>query len=131
MRAIVYSKTGGPDVLQLVERPVREPEAGEGRVRVQVSGVNPTDWKARRGAHEGEELPFPEIVPNQDGEGRSTPSERASPPTVSASVSGSGRQPGSARREQRRSLSSFLRVRPRACRTGSRSTSAPASEFPR
>ena len=69
MRATVYSKTGGPDVLQLVERPVREPEAGEVRVRVQVSGVNPTDWKARRGAHEGEELPFPEVVPNQDGAG--------------------------------------------------------------
>src|SRR5439155_87526 len=69
MRATVYSKTGGPDVLQLVERPVREPEAGEVRVRVQVSGVNPTDWKAHRGAHEGEELPFPEVVPNQDGAG--------------------------------------------------------------
>ena len=69
MRAVVYSKTGGPDVLHLVERPVREPGAGEVRVRVQVSGVNPTDWKARRGAHEGEELPFPEVVPNQDGAG--------------------------------------------------------------
>src|SRR5205823_9397682 len=53
MRAVVYSKTGGPDVLQLVERPIREPGAGGVRVRVQVSGVNPTDWKARRGAHEG------------------------------------------------------------------------------
>ena len=70
MRAVVYSKTGGPDVLHLVERPVREPGAGEVRVRVQVSGVNPTDWKARRGAHEGEGLPFPEVVPNQDGAGR-------------------------------------------------------------
>src|SRR6059058_1460333 len=69
MRAVVYSKTGGPDVLHPVERPVREPEAGEVRVRVHVSGVNPTDWKARRGAHEGEELPFPEVVPNQDGAG--------------------------------------------------------------
>ena len=69
MRAVVYSKTGGPDVLHLVERPVREPGAGEVRVRVQVSGVNPTDWKARRGADEGEELPFPEVVPNQDGAG--------------------------------------------------------------
>src|SRR5438270_5787538 len=69
MRAVVYSKAGGVDVLQLVERPVREPEAGEVRVRVKVSGVNPTDWKARRGAHEGEELPFPEVVPNQDGAG--------------------------------------------------------------
>jgi len=33
-------------------------------VRVRVSGVNPTDWKARRG-----ELAFPELVPNQDGAG--------------------------------------------------------------
>ena len=69
MRAVVYSKTGGPDVLQLVERPVREPGAGEVRVRVQVSGVNPTDWKARRGPRESAELPFPEVVPNQDGAG--------------------------------------------------------------
>src|SRR5437762_13576281 len=49
VRAIVYSETGGPDVLRLVERPVREPPPGEVRVRVRVSGVNPTDWKARRG----------------------------------------------------------------------------------
>lgn len=66
MRAVVYSQTGGPDVLRLVERPAREPGLGEVRVRVRVSGVNPTDWKARRG---GAELPFPEVVPNQDGAG--------------------------------------------------------------
>jgi NADPH2:quinone reductase len=35
---------------------------------VQVSGVNPTDWKARRGRG-GAQLPFPEVVPNQDGAG--------------------------------------------------------------
>lgn len=65
MRAIVYTEPGGPEVLRLVERPVPEPGPGEVRVRVAVSGVNPTDWKARsRGP-----LPFPEIVPNQDGAG--------------------------------------------------------------
>lgn len=65
MRAIVYSEPGGPDVLRLVERPEPQPGPGEVRVRVAVSGVNPTDWKARsRGP-----LPFPEIVPNQDGAG--------------------------------------------------------------
>jgi NADPH:quinone reductase len=68
MRAVVYSQTGGPDVLRLVERPAREPGVGEVRVRVRVSGVNPTDWKARRGGRGGE-LPFPEVVPNQDGAG--------------------------------------------------------------
>jgi NADPH2:quinone reductase len=64
MRAVVYSETGGPEVLRLVERPVPEPGPGEVRVRVAVSGVNPTDWKARRGG-----LAFPEQVPNQDGAG--------------------------------------------------------------
>lgn len=65
MRAIVYSEPGGPDVLRLVERPVAEPGPGEVRVRVAVSGVNPTDWKARRRGP----LAFPEVVPNQDGAG--------------------------------------------------------------
>jgi NADPH:quinone reductase len=68
MRAVVYSETGPPEVLRLVERPVPEPGPGEVRVAVQVSGVNPTDWKARQGSGGGQ-LPFPEIVPNQDGAG--------------------------------------------------------------
>jgi NADPH2:quinone reductase len=69
MRAVVYSHTGGREVLRLVERRVREPGPGEVRVKMQVSGVNPTDWKARRGGRAGAELPFPELVPNQDGAG--------------------------------------------------------------
>jgi NADPH2:quinone reductase len=69
MRAVVYSQTGGPEVLRLVERPVAEPGPGEVRVRVAVSGVNPTDWKSRSGRTPGEPLPFPEVVPNQDGAG--------------------------------------------------------------
>ena len=64
MRAVVFSQAGGPDVLRVVERPVPDPGPREVRVRVRVSGVNPTDWKARRG-----ELAFPELVPNQDGAG--------------------------------------------------------------
>jgi len=69
MRAVVYSHTGGPEVIRLVERPAREPGPSEVRVKMQVSGVNPTDWKARRGSRAGAELPFPELVPNQDGAG--------------------------------------------------------------
>ena len=69
MRAIVYSQTGDPSVLQPVERDIPEPGPGEVRVRVEVSGVNPTDWKARRGARPGMPTPFPEVVPNQDGAG--------------------------------------------------------------
>ena len=69
MRAIVYRETGGTDVLHLVDRPEPKPRPGEVLVRVAVSGVNPTDWKVRRGSRPGEALRFPEIVPNQDGSG--------------------------------------------------------------
>ena len=53
MRAIVYSHTGDPDVLRLVERKVPATAAGQVRVRVHISGVNPTDWKSRRGSDYG------------------------------------------------------------------------------
>ncbi|MFD4611844.1 NADPH:quinone reductase [Streptomyces sp. NPDC058440] len=67
MKAIVYRSTGGPEVLELVERTTPEPGQGEVRVEVRVSGVNPTDWKARRGSRGGTE--GAEQVPNQDGAG--------------------------------------------------------------
>ncbi|MGR2751866.1 NADPH:quinone reductase [Agromyces arachidis] len=69
MRAIAYSATGPSSVLQLVERDRPEPGPGEVRVRIVVSGVNPTDWKARAGATAGSATAFPEVVPNQDGAG--------------------------------------------------------------
>ncbi len=68
MRAITYRQTGGPDVLTLVDKPVTEPGPGEVRVRIHRSGVNPTDWKSRRGS--GQPSPVdPPQVPNQDGSG--------------------------------------------------------------
>jgi NADPH2:quinone reductase len=66
MRAVAYSETGEPDVLREIERPVPEPGPGEVRVRIHVSGVNPTDWKSRRAAGA---TPFDQVVPNQDGAG--------------------------------------------------------------
>src|SRR3954454_24576486 len=53
MRAISYSRPGGPDVLELTDRPIPEPGPGEVRVRVAFSGVNPTDWKSRTNADPG------------------------------------------------------------------------------
>jgi NADPH:quinone reductase len=67
MRAVTYTRAGDPSVLELVERPVPEPGAGEIRIRVLVSGVNPTDWKSRSGATGGQ-VAEP-TVPNQDGAG--------------------------------------------------------------
>jgi NADPH2:quinone reductase len=69
VKSIVYSETGSADVLTLVERDIPQPGPGEVRVRVIVSGVNPTDWKSRAGSTGPKELPFPEITPNQDGAG--------------------------------------------------------------
>jgi NADPH:quinone reductase len=54
-------------VLELVERPIAEPGEGEVRIRVLVSGVNPTDWKSRSGTTGGA-LAEP-TVPNHDGAG--------------------------------------------------------------
>lgn len=68
MRAIVHTSTGGPDVLELTDRPEPQPGAGEVAVRVRVAGVNPTDWKTRAGI-----TPPPsgaeQHVPGQDGAG--------------------------------------------------------------
>jgi len=65
VRAISYSRPGGPDVLQLGDRPTPDPAPGEVRVRLAFSGVNPTDWKRRSTAE-----PHPDgQVPNQDGAG--------------------------------------------------------------
>ena len=61
MRAAAYDAAGEIRVRE-VETP--EPGPGEVRVKVAVSGVNPTDWKAR-----GNEVPFDFQVPNQDGAG--------------------------------------------------------------
>lgn len=68
MQAITYEKTGPSSVLQLIEREPTAPGPGEVRVRVVVSGVNPTDWKARLGGDDEAELPAPQ-APNQDGAG--------------------------------------------------------------
>jgi NADPH2:quinone reductase len=68
MRSIIYTETGDASVLQLVERDLPTPDAREVRVRIVVSGVNPTDWKSRRGGGSASGSGS-EFVPNQDGAG--------------------------------------------------------------
>jgi NADPH2:quinone reductase len=68
MRATVYTSAGDPDVLKLVERPVPLAGPGDVVVRVELSGVNPTDWKSRRGGSpSGSD--WAEVVPHHDGSG--------------------------------------------------------------
>jgi NADPH2:quinone reductase len=68
MRTVVYEQTGGPEVLRVVETATPEPGPGEIRVKLHRSGVNPTDWKSRRGNEPGERVSPPQ-TPNQDGSG--------------------------------------------------------------
>jgi putative PIG3 family NAD(P)H quinone oxidoreductase len=51
MKAIVITKPGEPDVLQLVDRPRPVPSRGEVRVRVRATAVNRADLLQRMGAY--------------------------------------------------------------------------------
>lgn len=65
-RAVGITRPGGPEVLAVVEREVREPGPGEVRIAVGAAAVNPTDIGLRqRGAGE---LP-PPWVPGMDAAG--------------------------------------------------------------
>lgn len=69
MRAAFYERQGAArDVLQVGELPDPEPGPGEVRVRVHASGLNPSDTKGRSGWG-GAPMPFPRIIPHQDGAG--------------------------------------------------------------
>lgn len=70
MRAAWYDRKG-PAGEVLVVGELERPEAGPGEVRVRVfaSGVNPSDTKQRRGARGNLTMPWPRIIPHQDGAG--------------------------------------------------------------
>ncbi|WP_052460454.1 NADP-dependent oxidoreductase [Microbacterium gorillae] len=44
-RAACQTAIGGPEFLEIIDRPVPEPGGGEVRVRVVAAGLNPVDWK--------------------------------------------------------------------------------------
>jgi NADPH:quinone reductase-like Zn-dependent oxidoreductase len=54
MKAIQYSRFGGPEVLEVVELPDPHPGPGQIRVAVRAAAVNPVDWKMRSGAMGGD-----------------------------------------------------------------------------
>ncbi|PWT75392.1 MAG: NADPH:quinone reductase [Proteobacteria bacterium] len=69
MRAAVYERTGpAAEVLRLEEIPTPQPRAGEVRVKLAWSGVNPSDVKTRAGMRT-KTLAFPRIIPHSDGAG--------------------------------------------------------------
>ena len=58
-RRVVVTHFGAPDVLQVVEESLREPEPGEVRVRIKAAGVSFADVLLREGVHpEARRPPF-------------------------------------------------------------------------
>ena len=51
MRAVVAPQPGGPGALQIVERPVPKPAAGEVLIQVAAAGVNRPDVMQRLGLY--------------------------------------------------------------------------------
>jgi NADPH2:quinone reductase len=66
MLAAVYGNAEGAAELRVQEVETPEPGPGEVRVKVAISGVNPTDWKVRK---RSSAQPGRLAVPNQDGAG--------------------------------------------------------------
>jgi NADPH:quinone reductase-like Zn-dependent oxidoreductase len=56
MKAVRFSQFGGPEVLEIVDLPDPHPGPGQVRIAVRAAGVNPSDWKKRKGLMD-EELP--------------------------------------------------------------------------
>jgi NADPH2:quinone reductase len=70
MRAAYYERKGpAPKVLVIGDVPDPQPGPGEVRVKVHFSGINPTDTKLRGGWDGNMEMPFPRVIPHQDGSG--------------------------------------------------------------
>ncbi|MEL7098357.1 MAG: NADPH:quinone reductase [Pseudomonadota bacterium] len=71
MRAISYTRFGpAAEVLELFDLPDQMPGSGEVTVRLERSGVNPSDVKARAGTRPGVTKPaFDRIIPHSDGAG--------------------------------------------------------------
>ncbi|HXY21853.1 MAG TPA: NADPH:quinone reductase [Burkholderiaceae bacterium] len=69
MKAAFYERLGpAREVLQIANLPEPIAAAGEVRVRIHWSGVNPSDVKSRIGLRSSA-IPFPRVIPHSDGMG--------------------------------------------------------------
>ena len=70
MQAAFYTRQGpASEVLVVGEQPTPQPGPGEVRVRLATSGVNPSDYKTRRGGAGRPPLAWPLVIPHSDGAG--------------------------------------------------------------
>src|SRR5260221_5830358 len=58
MKAVCIHRFGGPEVMDIEEVPVPQPQADELLVRVHAASVNPIDYKIRRGVGGADKLPL-------------------------------------------------------------------------
>ena len=65
-RAVGITEPGGPEVLEVIERAVREPAEGEVRIAVAAAAVNPTDIGLRAAGADGIDPPW---TPGMDAAG--------------------------------------------------------------
>ena len=69
MRAAFYTEQGSArNVFQVGDQPAPLPGPSEVRVKLHTSGVNPSDWKVRKGGF-GRGLAAPLVIPHSDGAG--------------------------------------------------------------
>src|SRR6202453_1839640 len=54
MKAVRFSQLGGPEVLEIVDLPDPHPGPGQVRIAVRAAGINPSDWKKRKGLMDSE-----------------------------------------------------------------------------
>ncbi len=70
MKAVWYDSKGAPhDVLVVGEMPDPHPGPGQVRVKVVVSGLNPSDTKGRGGWRGRTKMDYARVIPGQDGAG--------------------------------------------------------------
>jgi len=70
VKAAWYQRKGpANEVLEVGEQPTPRLGPGELLVRVRASGINPSDWKGRAGWLGRGQMPFPLVIPHQDGAG--------------------------------------------------------------
>jgi len=89
MKVVQMQKGGGPEVLEVVEKPLPEPAAGEVRVRAQAIGISSADMLVRKGVYSWMP-PLPAVPGNEmagivDALGRDATGVRAGQPVLVSS----------------------------------------------
>src|SRR6188474_3150122 len=114
MKAAYYERNGtARDVLKVGDVETPRPGPGEVRVKLAVSGVNPSDVKSRQGSTR--KIAYPRVIPHSDGGGVIDEVGEGVSRRESAKGSGYGTASGSALLAQAPNISCSLRPRRSHC----------------